>query len=92
MALKSAWELAAARTGGESVTKLTADQKARLAELDRVYTAKIAEVELDLQPKIAAAQGKNDVEGAGKLTETLRTAVAKLRTKLTDEKEAIRRS
>jgi len=91
MALKSAWELAAARTGGQSVSKLTGEQKTRLAELDRVYTAKIAEVELDLQPKIAAANAKNDVENAGKLSENLRAAVAKLRGKLEAEKEAIRR-
>ena len=91
MALKSAWELAAARTGGSSVTKLTGEQKARLAELDRVYTAKIAEVELDLQPKIAAAHAKNDGESAGKLSENLRAAVFKLRAKLEDEKETVRR-
>ena len=91
MALKSAWELAAARTGGQSVSKLTGEQKTRLAELDRVYTAKIAEVELDLQPKIATANAKNDVENAGKLSENLRAAVAKLRGKLEAEKEAIRR-
>ena len=91
MALKSAWELAAARTGGQTVSKLTAEQKARLAELDRVYTAKIAECELELHPKIAAAHAKNDAESAGKLTETLHSAVAKLRDKLESEKEVVRR-
>jgi len=91
MALKSAWELAAARTGGQAAgKKLTTDQKVRLAELDRVYTAKIAECELELQPKIAAAHAKPDPEAAGKLAETLRTAVAKLRNKLEAEKEVIR--
>ena len=92
MALKSAWELAAARTGGQTViNKLTAEQKARLAELDRVYTAKIAECELELQPKIAAAHAKPDPEAAGKLAEMLRIAVAKLRDKLEAEKEVVRR-
>ena len=91
MTLKSAWELAQARTGGATTGKLTPAQKAKLAELERIYTAKIAEVELDLQPKIAAAHNKNDAEAAGKLEESLRAAVAKFRAKLEAEKEAVRR-
>ena len=90
MALKSAWELAAARTGGATTAKLTADQKAKLAELGKVYAAKIAEVELDLQPKIATANAKNDAEGAAKLEETMRAAIAKLRAKLESEKDLVR--
>ena len=91
MTLKSAWELASARTGGQTVSKLTGAQKTRLAELDRIYTAKIAECELELQPKIAAAHAKPDPEAAGKLAEMLRIAVAKLRDKLEAEKEVVRR-
>jgi hypothetical protein len=90
MALKSAWELALERTGGKTTGKLTADQKARLAELDRVYTAKIAERELDLNPQIAAARAAGNVEDAGKLAETLRAEIAKLRRKLEEEKERVR--
>jgi len=90
MALKSSWELALARTGGQSDKKLTDKQKAALAELDRVYTAKIAERELDLKPKIAAANAKGDAEAAQKFDEILRSEVAKLRAKLDDEKEKVR--
>lgn len=90
MALKSSWELALARTGGQSDKKLTAKQKAGLAELDRVYTAKIAECEIELKPKIAAAHAKGDAEAALKLEETLRAEIAKLRAKLEDEKEKVR--
>ncbi len=92
MALKSAWELAQARTGGSTVGKLTPAQKAKLSELEKIYTAKIAEVELDLQPKIVAANAKNDAETAGKLSEDMRHAIAKLRAKLETEKEAVRQS
>jgi hypothetical protein len=92
MALKSSWELALERTGGKSTTKLTADQKAKLAELDKVYTAKIAQVELDLKPKIAAAHQQPEPEAAQQLEETLRTEVAKLRAKLEEKKEAIRQA
>lgn len=87
MALKSAWELALERTGGKTTGKLTDAKKAKLAELDRIYTAKIAEVELDLKPKIAASGKPEDRE---KLEETLRAEIAKLRAKLEAEKEKVR--
>ena len=78
------------RSGGKKVVKLTGEQKAKMAELDRVYTAKIAEVELDLQPKIAAARATGDPEATGKLEETLRNEVQKLRNKLEAEKGKVR--
>jgi hypothetical protein len=90
MALKSSWELALERTGGKSTAKLTNEQKAKLGELDKIYTAKIAECELELKPKIAAAHSAGKIEDAEKLEETLRSAIAKLRAKLEDEKEKVR--
>ena len=90
MAIKSAYELALERMGGQPGKKLTHQQKAKLAELDRVYSAKIAEEELSLNPKIAAARVAGDLEGAQKLEEILRTQVQKLRRKLDAEKEAAR--
>ena len=89
MALKSAWELAQERTGGKTTGKLTASQKEKLAELERVCTAKIAECELDLKPKIAAAGKPEDRQ---KLEETLRSAIAKLRAKLEEAKETVRQA
>jgi hypothetical protein len=90
MALKSSWELALERTGGKSTAKLTTEQKAKLAEIDRVYTAKIAERELELKPKIAAANAAGKADDAQKLDEIFRNEVAKLRAKLEDEKERVR--
>jgi hypothetical protein len=90
MAIKSAYELALERMGGQPGKKLTPQQKAKLAELDRVYSAKIAEEELSLNPKIAAARAAGDVEGAQKLEEILRSQVQKLRRKLDAEKEVAR--
>ena len=90
MAIKSAYELALERMGGQSGKKLTPQQKAKLAELDRVYSAKFAEEELSLGPKIAAARTAGDLEGAQKLEETLRAQVQKLRRKLDAEKETAR--
>jgi hypothetical protein len=88
MALKSAWELALERTGGKT-GKLTDAKKAKLAELEKVYTAKIAERELDLKPKIDAADKPEEQQ---KLEEILRAQIAKLRAKLEEEKEKVRRS
>jgi hypothetical protein len=90
MALKSSWELALERTGGKSSAKLTNEQKAKLAEIDRVYTAKIAERELELKPKIAAATAAGKAEDAQKFDEILRNEIAKLRAKLEAEKEKVR--
>jgi hypothetical protein len=90
MAIKSAYELALERMGGQPSKKLTQQQKAKLAELDRVYSAKIAEEELSLNPKIATARAAGDLEGTQKLEETLRAQVQKLRRKLDAEKEAAR--
>jgi hypothetical protein len=90
MALKAAWELALERTGGKTAGKLTPTQKSKLAELDKVYTAKIAGEELALQPSIAAARAAGDAETAQKLDEQLRTVVGRLRRKLEEEKDAVR--
>jgi hypothetical protein len=90
MALKSAWELALERTGGQTTGKLTADQKAKLAELDKIYTAKIAQEELTLQPRIAAARAAGQMDETRKLEETLRAEIAKLRRKLEEEKDKVR--
>ncbi|MBM3860973.1 MAG: hypothetical protein FJ395_15185 [Verrucomicrobia bacterium] len=90
MALKSAWELALQRTGGQPSVKLTDAQKAKLAELDKIYTAKIAQEELTLQPKIAEARAAGEDESAQKLEEQLQTMLGRLRRKLEEEKEAVR--
>ncbi len=87
MALKSSWELALERAGSAG-PKLTAGQKARLAELDKIYTAKIAELEITEKPKIAAAAG--DAEKAEKLSDHFRRAVQKLRDELERKKEEVR--
>ena len=90
MAIKSAYELAMERLGKSSAPKLTDEQKKKLAELDRLYTAKIAQVELDLKPKIVEAQAAGKFEDAEKLEETLRAEVQKLRAKLEANKDAVR--
>jgi septin family protein len=92
MAIKSAYELAMERMGGQPGKKLTGQQKAKLAELDKVYTAKIAERELELNPKIVRARTAGKPEDVEKLEEILRSEIAKLRAKLEDAKEKVRQA
>ncbi len=89
MALKSSWELALERAGNTG-PKLSAGQKARLAELDKIYTAKIAELEITEKPKIAAAAG--EPEAAEKLADHFRRSVQKLRDELERKKEEVRQA
>jgi hypothetical protein len=51
--MKTAYELAMERLGGEK--PLSAEQKERLAELDRVYAAREAEARLKSDEKMKAA-------------------------------------
>ena len=93
MAMKSSYDLAMEKLAAKlppSGPKLTKAQKASLAKLDNLFKAKIAERELDLNPKIAAARAKGDAEAAQKFEEILRAEIAKLRGKLEDEKEKVR--
>jgi len=52
--LKSAWEIALEKTdkvGGESVRRLTGEQKEEIARIRKVFEAKVAEVEILVQDK-----------------------------------------
>lgn len=94
MAMKSAYELAMEKLAAKlppTGPKLTREKKAKLAKLDSIYTAKIAECELELKPKITAAHAKGDAEAAQKFEEILRLEIAKLRARLEEEKEKVRR-
>jgi hypothetical protein len=93
MAMKSSYDLAMEKLAARlppTGRKLNKQEKARLANFDSIYKAKIAECELELKPKIAAALARGDAEAAQKLEETLRAGTARLRAKLEDEKEKIR--
>lgn len=86
MTLKSAWERAMERTGG-AAAELSADQKAQLAEMEKYYTAKIAELEIIEKPKIAAAPSPEEAE---KIADHLRRSIQKLRDEWEQKRAAIR--
>lgn len=80
--MKSAYELAMERLEKESPTAaLTEEQKDQLAEIDRVYDAKIAEREVFLKDSIKKAK---DAAERKKLEQQLVTE----RNKINDERES----
>ncbi|MFA5192029.1 MAG: hypothetical protein WC740_14970 [Verrucomicrobiia bacterium] len=93
MALKSSYDLAMERLGKTlgPERKLTGDQKKQLAEMDSVYKAKIADLELSMSDKIAAARAAQDVEKVLSLEQTLLTQRQKLRDECEAKKEKLRK-
>jgi hypothetical protein len=92
--MKSAYELAMERLAKSdpSTGKLNPEQKARLAEIDRVYQGKIAEREIFLKQQLQAALKGRKLEEADKLRQQISSEKAKLEEEREDEKERVRRA
>ena len=94
--MKSAYELAIERLNKanpqHAPTKLTAEKKKRLAEVDKVYQAKIAEKDLFFKPKIEEARASDDAEATESLEKQFRNEVQLLREEMEREKEKVRGS
>ncbi len=92
MALKSSYDLAMERLGKTlgPERKLTGGQKKQLAEIDSIYKAKIADLELSFSDKIAAARAAEGAEKAEKLEQTLFAERQKLRKECEAKKEKLR--
>ena len=91
--MKSSYELAMERLNKTSPTiKLTTARKKQLAELDKKYTAKIAERELFLKGELAKAAEKSDYEVYAQLEKQLVIDRKSLQTELEEKKEKLRRS
>ena len=88
--MKSAYELAMERLEKSAPTiKLSAAQKKEIAELDSVYSAKIAGCELALNDEIAKAAG--DIEKQDSLREQWVNERRKLQAELEEKKEMVRK-
>ena len=89
--MKSAYELAMERLNRDSpIKKLSDAQKTKLAELDSIYAAKIAEREIALTNDIRAAEIKGDIEAAEQARRILVAERAKLQAELETQKDRIR--
>ena len=92
--MKSAYELAMDRLKAaepETATKLTAEQKKQLADIDQRHKAKLAEREIFLQQQITAARAEGNAEELEKLREQLRRERTRLAEDCEDEKNRIRK-
>lgn len=92
--MKSAYELAMerlAKADPSASTPLTAEQKGRLAEIDRVYQGKWAEREIFLRKQLEEALTDQKLEEAEKIKQQLASERARLDEDREAEKERVRR-
>jgi len=91
--MKTSYELAMERLNKSSpAPKLSEQQKRRLAELDSVYAAKIAEREIALNGELEKASASGDQEKTGQLQQQLARERKALQSELEEKKEKIRQS
>lgn len=86
--MKSAYELAMEKFGGDATPKLTDQQKAEIAEIDNRFKAKIAEAEVMSQQQIG--QAGDDPVKVDQMREALATEIRSLREKAERQKNKIR--
>ena len=88
--MKSAYEIAMERLEKKEPTqKLTAEQKARIAEINSLYGSKIAEKETFLQGEIAKAKIKGDALGVEQIQDQLAREVRRLHVEWEEKKAAV---
>tara|TARA_B100000242_G_C43016376_1_gene472618 strand:- start:332 stop:601 length:270 start_codon:yes stop_codon:yes gene_type:complete len=89
--MKSSYELAMERMGGGDKS-LTEEQKAKIAEIDSKYKAKIAERKIFLEKSVQDALAKGSHEEADEARRILAQEVNSLEVKAESEKDKIRES
>ncbi len=93
--MKSAYELAMERLAKSDPTAdkpLTAEQKDRLAEIDRLYKGKIAEREIFLQQKLDEAMAAGKYEEIEQVRKQIASERSRFEEEREEEKERVRRS
>lgn len=84
--MKSAYELALERSGG-ILNAVPEEIKEKLAEIEQIRKAKVAEAELSAQQRIAR---ESDPEKAAEVKEALVTEIAAINDKYEREKDKVR--
>ena len=93
--MKSAYELAMerlAKSDPDSNRPLSAEQKKRLAEIDRVYQGKMAEREIFLKQQLNTELAAQKFDEADKIRRQMAQEKARLEEERDEEKERVRRS
>lgn len=92
--MKSAYELAMerlAKSDPSANRPVTAEQKQRLAEIDRVYQGKIAEREIFLKQQLDSELAAQKFDEADKVRQQIAREKSRLEEERDDEKERVRR-
>jgi len=92
--MKSAYELAMerlAKSDPDAARPLTPEQKARLAEIDRVYQGKTAEREIFLKQQLNTELAAQKFDEADKVRKQMAHEKARLEEERDEEKERVRR-
>ena len=87
--MKSAYELAMERSGGQS-TPLTDEQKAKIAEINTLYESKVAGAKVGFDGRIAAAHAATDFMQVATLEDERRKEIVRLEATCEAEKEKVR--
>ena len=93
--MKSAYELAMERlskSDPDASKPLTAEKKARLAEIDRVFKGKLAEREIFLKQQLTAALTARKLDEADQVRQQIAGEKTRLEEEREDEKERVRRA
>jgi hypothetical protein len=92
--MKSAYDLAMERLAKSDPTAgpLTAEQKTKLAEIDRLYKSKLAEREILLKKQIQLALSDQKFEEIEKIKEQMGRERVRLDEEREEEKEKLRRT
>jgi hypothetical protein len=93
--MKSAYELAMerlAKSDPDTQKPVTPEQKARLAEIDRVYKGKLAEREIFLKKQLDDAYAAQKADEVEKIQKQLTNERARLDEEREEEKERVRRA
>jgi hypothetical protein len=92
--MKSAYELAMERlnkSDPDAGKPLSAEKKARLADIDAVYKGKVAEREIFLKQQLDTAMAEGKYEEIAKIQKQMAGERARLEEEREDEKERVRR-
>jgi hypothetical protein len=91
--MKSAYELAMERlskSDSGSRKTLTADQRSKLADVDRVYRGKIAEREIFLKQQLDQALSGHDADEVDKIRKQMASEKVRLEEERETEKDVVR--
>jgi hypothetical protein len=88
--MKSSYELAMERMRGGDDKPLTDEQKAKIADIDSKYKAKIAERKIFLEKNLSDAQAQGNVEEIDLIRRQLNDEITDLEAKSETEKDKIR--